>query len=317
MEFEPIINKLVQNIHRKNTQPIYLDLVLDSGAFSGSYLVGGLLYLKKLEKLNIVVVKRISGSSIGSLLGLLYLFDNLDIAIDVYKSVKTFFSTNGNVSIIKNIVHDLVQNVHMDKINSLSDSLFISYFDVSILEHVVVSKYPDKTILVDSILSSSYIPFITDGDLIFKNKYIDGIYPYFFDDLEHNRIFFMDLWSHYSFQMLYVKNEENSSSRILEGILETHHLFFNDFFHNTFCNKSKLCNFYDSMNYFDKIKIKLRIYLVHVFVYFYAILIYFLKFYGFEKDEYFNTVDIHHSWFNSFKIFFQHSFKVFVKYVLT
>ena len=133
MEFEPIINKLVQNIHMKNTQPIFLDLVLDSGAFSGSYLVGGLLYLKKLEKLNIVVVKRISGSSIGSLLGLLYLFDNLDIAIDVYKSVKTFFSANGNVSIIKTIVHDLIQNVNMDKINSLTDVLFISYFDVSIL----------------------------------------------------------------------------------------------------------------------------------------------------------------------------------------
>ena len=50
-----------------------IDLILDGGAFSGSYLLGGLMYLKHIS--SHINIQRISGTSIGSLFGLLFLSD--------------------------------------------------------------------------------------------------------------------------------------------------------------------------------------------------------------------------------------------------
>ena len=45
------IEKLIENLpHEITSQTIELDLVLDGGAFNGSYLVGGLMFLKEMEK---------------------------------------------------------------------------------------------------------------------------------------------------------------------------------------------------------------------------------------------------------------------------
>ena len=42
------IDKLISNID-KNNIPKTIDLILDGGAFNGSYQIGGLLYLKRME----------------------------------------------------------------------------------------------------------------------------------------------------------------------------------------------------------------------------------------------------------------------------
>ena len=49
MNYDTVIQNLVNNINT-NDNPIKLDLVLDSGGFKGSYLLGALYYLKYLEK---------------------------------------------------------------------------------------------------------------------------------------------------------------------------------------------------------------------------------------------------------------------------
>ena len=51
------INKLVDNLPIRKS-PIELDLVLDGGVFNGSYLIGSLYFLKELEKINYVKIKR-------------------------------------------------------------------------------------------------------------------------------------------------------------------------------------------------------------------------------------------------------------------
>ena len=84
------INNLIDNFKSTdyNKKKINIDLILDGGAFSGSYLIGSLLYLKQMEKRNYIEVKRISGCSIGSLLSLVYKLDILDTHEKVYKLVK-------------------------------------------------------------------------------------------------------------------------------------------------------------------------------------------------------------------------------------
>jgi len=90
-DIDKIIDILINNLpnHLKDeNKPLVIDLVLDGGVFNGSYLVGALFFLKEMEKRKYITVSRISGCSIGSLLGFLYLIDSLDLAIILYD---TFF----------------------------------------------------------------------------------------------------------------------------------------------------------------------------------------------------------------------------------
>ena len=73
------IDTLVTLLDKKNI-PTEIDLVIDGGGFNGSFGIGILLYLKAMEEANILKVTRISGCSIGSILGLMYITNNLDQA---------------------------------------------------------------------------------------------------------------------------------------------------------------------------------------------------------------------------------------------
>ena len=81
MTLKVFINSLIENIPEKNL-PEELDLVLDGGAFNGMYMLGGLFYIKELEQREKIKVKRISGCSIGAMLGLLFILDKMDVAIE-------------------------------------------------------------------------------------------------------------------------------------------------------------------------------------------------------------------------------------------
>ena len=98
----PIIDKLIDNLPDtlKNTdKPTQIDLILGGGAFNGSYLIGALFFLKEMEKRKYVKINRISGCSVGSILGLLYLIDELNYFIDTYNIFIDSFKKNYNLSI--------------------------------------------------------------------------------------------------------------------------------------------------------------------------------------------------------------------------
>jgi len=72
------ITRLVDNLpddFKERKTPLRIDLVLDGGLFNGSYLIGALQFLKELERRKYIRVDRISGASIGSIVGLAYLSD--------------------------------------------------------------------------------------------------------------------------------------------------------------------------------------------------------------------------------------------------
>ena len=78
--------KLVDNLpkeYKNKKNPIKLDLVLDGGVFNGSYLFGALYFLKEMESQKYMNIERISSTSVGSIAGLIYFIDCLDI-IGVY-----------------------------------------------------------------------------------------------------------------------------------------------------------------------------------------------------------------------------------------
>lgn len=323
---QKIVNNLCQNLYNyknyknynnyKTIKPINIQLVLDSGAFSGSYILGGLLYIKQLEKNNIVSVQKISGSSVGSLLGFLYFTDKLNIVSKYFKTIKKSFSQKGNLSLLKKILKKIIHTIPLSNISSLNDKLFISFFDVNLSKQIVLSTFNKKTLL-NSLLRSSHIPFISDGNLLNNKKYIDGLYPYFFKQQKDTYIIFMNLWSYYHFDMFYIKNETNNDARILEGIIQTHHFFFHFYHKDTICKKSKLCFLYNTMTYYDLLLLYFRIYLLHFFVYIFHWVVYVLKFYGFEKDDNFKPNLLHQKWFHSIKQVIVNSISIICFYFLT
>ena len=60
------INKLIENIPNQSYGEI--NVIMDGGAFSGSYILGALHYLKIMEKRKSIKIDKLSGTSIGSIL---------------------------------------------------------------------------------------------------------------------------------------------------------------------------------------------------------------------------------------------------------
>ena len=66
------VSKLAKNINKINNIT-EIDIVLEGGCMNGAYEIGGLLLIKELEKHKNLRVTRISGASVGSFVGFLYL----------------------------------------------------------------------------------------------------------------------------------------------------------------------------------------------------------------------------------------------------
>jgi hypothetical protein len=223
----------VRNIKSKHQQPSLthsqcetVDLVLDGGAFSGSYMIGALYYFQRLEVGQHITVRRISGCSIGSMLGFLYLIDKMDIHHHLYSLFRKSMA-NGDLKYYKHILKVICSKLPKDTYKICINRLYISYIDLKKGRHKVVSKYTSNTHLFEMIIRSSFLPFIINGKFMYKHRYIDGLYPYKFTCQPHVRVLFIDLASNYLTKMLFIKDEVNNSERILSGVLEAHKYFCN------------------------------------------------------------------------------------------
>ena len=240
-----IIHNLIDNI---KTIPCKanIDLVLDGGAFNGSYMIGSLLYMKEMEKRNVIHIERISGCSIGSLLGLLYIGNLLSIQEQFYKYIRNSLA-NGNLnsySKVLQIIKEKMPNSFYKKCNNV---LYITFYDITNGKQVVRNRYKNNNHLLQCVYCSSFLPFLMNGRLCYHNKYIDGLYPYVFQKSSNKSVLFIDLIQQNITKMLIIKNEVNNSERIMKGILETHNYFFacspfsfvSEIYYNTLTNNIK------------------------------------------------------------------------------
>ena len=135
-----LIDNLPDHLKDEN-KPIVIDLVLDGGAFNGSYLLGALFFLKKMEKRNYIKIDRISGCSIGSLLGFLYLIDSLDLGIILYEKFSKSFKENCNFEIYKDLNLYLKNRIPNDICNKINKKLYIKYNNIKKGTQKVKSVY--------------------------------------------------------------------------------------------------------------------------------------------------------------------------------
>ena len=83
------INALILNVKRE-TNPTPINLIFDSGAVNGILGIGAALYIKQLEQSKYLIINKIAGCSIGSIIGLWYV---CDCHVSMYCYIDSLFSS--------------------------------------------------------------------------------------------------------------------------------------------------------------------------------------------------------------------------------
>lgn len=260
------VNKLIENLPEESKKKQKIDIVLDGGLFNGSYLVGALHFIKEMERKKYIEVDNISGCSIGSIIGLLYFSDSLDLMPKLYDIVNNYFKDTHNLNIIKSLKNILHENIDNNICTKINGKLFICYNDIKNNKKIVKKTYKNVDELFDTIIKSCYIPFLIDGNLVYKNKYVDGITPYIFKKRCDKKILYMELVTLDKLSnMINIKNERNNFHRILNGLLDVHNFFIKK--SNTY-----MCSYVNDWNIIDRVKHKLKYFveiaIIYIFIFF-------------------------------------------------
>ena len=266
------VTKLIDNLpdDLKNSKtPLRLDLVLDGGVFNGSYLVGAMCFLKEMEKRNYIKVERISGSSIGSVVAFLYFIDALDSMSKFYDIAKKEFQNGYKLPTIKHLKEHLIDRIPDDICEKVNGKLYICYNNVKKFKKSVKCQYKDIDEIMNTIIKSSFVPYLIDGNLLYENKYIDGINPYIFNKVPDKKILYLDLFGNDKIgSLLNVKNEKTNHHRILSGLLDIHNFYIKQ-------TNTQMCSYVNDwsinnkmFNYLKKIIEKIALCVMYLLIYF-------------------------------------------------
>ena len=259
------VEKFIENLPeelKNNKTPINIDLVLDGGIFNGSYLVGALYFLKEMEKRNYIKVCRISGCSIGSIVAFIYIIDCLDISECFYKIIFQQLKKTHNLNINQNLRSILKDKIPDDICAKVNNKLYITYTNIKKRKSKIKCTYKNKEEILNTIIKSSYIPFFMDGNILFENKYIDGINPYIFKIREDRKILHLDLFGYDKIKYLInIKNEKSNFHRILSGLLDIHNFFIKQ-------TNTDMCSYVNDWSLFSKSRIFLKTVIEKILIYF-------------------------------------------------
>ena len=261
---EQYVNTLIDNLpdYIKNTEkPLKIDLVLDGGVFNGSYLAGALYFLKEMENRKYIIVERISGCSIGSIAGFLYIMNRLDLITNLYKEFNKEFKETYSLNIINYIKNNLSEFSNEDNFKKINSNLYITYYNIVKRVKKVKCVYKNWQELSDTLIKSCFFPYLINGNLLYKNKYLDGISPYIFDKQPEKKILYIELFSSDKIcGMINIKNEKTNFHRILSGLLDIHNFFIKE-------SRTIMCCYVNEWNLLDKFYYKLKSIFEKCFVY--------------------------------------------------
>lgn len=272
------IENLSSNYKKEKTK--HIDIIIEGGALNGYYAYGVLKLVEKLEKIEYFKVDRISGVSIGALLGYLYLTENLNIFNEMYKSLKKYYVLNNNLKIFVDKLNDIIDKLSDEKFNEIKENkLFITFFNADNKTQIIKSNYEDKEDLKKSLLKSMHIPYLMNGEDYYKEDdvcYMDGLYPYLFKDrINDKKILYLKLINIFSFSdfktTLFSKKENNMEKRIMEGALEAHNFFL-------FNKKSRICSYLNNWKRNDFIYFRIKEMLIILIIFIINIITSLVKF---------------------------------------
>ena len=266
------INNLINELPPQAS--IEFDLILGPGLFNGSYLLGSLLYLKHLSIKKYIVINRISGCSIGSLIALLWFIDeniNNEIYAMLYSILKQnkknifdkFFTCLFNK--LKTYITPLI-------LESINNHLYITYHNLKKNKQIIKSKYKNVNDLFESIHKSCYIPYIIGPEIVYKDKFMDGVYPYIFKNTKCLYISstFYNYTNNNIIDCISIKNQSSNYNRIFYGMIDIHNFFM-------YSENTEMCSFVDKWTFIDHFKYNITINVLVHLVYIFQILFKFEK----------------------------------------
>lgn len=246
-------NNLIDNMPIEITKPIKIDLVLDGGMFNGSYLVGALYFIKEMERRKYIKIDRISGCSVGSIVGLLYYIDSLDIMHELYNIIQQEFKSTHTLSTIKSLKKYLHTRIPNNICSIINKKLYICYNDIINQKKIIKSTYTSIDDILDTIIKSCYVPLLIDTKLLYKHKYIDGINAYIFNRVKHKKILHMELLSYDKFiNSVNIKNENTNIHRILYGLLDIYTFFIKK-------SSTHMCSYVENWSIINNINYKIKL----------------------------------------------------------
>ena len=237
------IDKLINNIPLlKKKEREKINLILDGGLFNGSYLIGALYFLEEMEKRDLITIQKISACSIGSIAAVLFCINRMYIANEIYEMSILQFKKELNFKSFDSIFQK-IENLFPENICELmNDRVFISYYDLKKRKKITKSKYKNRNDVIDTMKRSCFVPYLINGDITYKNKYIDGIYPYIFPNEQNIKNLYLDLLNYDKiFNAISIKNEKTNFHRILSGLLEMHLFFIKK-------KSTQMCSFIDTLS---------------------------------------------------------------------
>ena len=247
------IESIAKSLVKESDETKEIDLVFSSGGFNAPIGIGVGMFLKQIEKYKYIKVKRVSGSSIGAFLSLWYIMSDVNNNFDFLETefIKTinYFKKNKNLNSYNSFIRRYVYSIFKtDDITPIQKRLFITYYDTKKYKKQIVSKYKNREHLISCILQSGYIPYITDGNTKYKNRYMDGISPYVFPKNNKKKcdtLFVNMMCRTHVFGCISI-NENNIYKRILVGVNDA-----NEFFTT---GKSSVCIYTKDITYKNQIE---------------------------------------------------------------
>jgi hypothetical protein len=184
-----------------------------------------------------------------------------------YEVINTEFRQTYSLGFIKNMKKYLGDRVPDDICEKVNGRLYITYNNIKKGTKPVKSVYKNVDDIINTIIKSSYIPYLIDGNVLYENKCIDGITPFIFTERER-KILYLDLFgSDKVGNLLNVKNEKTNYHRILSGLLDIHSFFIKQ--SNTpMCSYVNNWTYYNiCFNYIKTIIEKMCIFIIHILLY--------------------------------------------------
>lgn len=284
---EDYIQKLIINLPKgEKTEDI--NIVLDGGIFNGSYLIGALYFLKELEKKHYIKIHKVSCCSISSVCILLYFADALDLMPELYNIILKQFKEKHNLNVFK-LCFDKIR-LRIKPMNEayickrFNNSVYISYHDIIKGKKIIKSKFKTLDCIFSAIYKSCFVPFIADGNIVYKNRYCDGVNPYILPNENNRKTLYLDLFGSDKINyLLSVKNEKNNFHRILSGLLDIHLFYIKQ-------NQTQMCSYVNNWSLYKTFYNRILKLIVEKIVFYSVYLLYHLK--RFIPDELYESIII-------------------------
>lgn len=205
-----------------NEIPCEFDLVISSGGFFGFYMVGVDKMIKRLEKQEIISIRRYSGSSVGAIASVL-----MCCGISTLSVVEMYERLYNQKNFFIHLRRELLQLLPPDAYERCSDRVFIhttrlTPFGIS---SKVYSMFQNNEDLIDACMASSNFPFFISPFIFYRYRggfYLDGWFTRSiptFSDSKHQLIINLNNIQ-YSWRSYFLPSDESIEGLIVKGAIE-------------------------------------------------------------------------------------------------